>query len=127
MLSCLITIRLRSLVFLQFHLIFKAVFPSRPKKNYTDRPSILELLEKETTPRTLWQSVAIVCWKLFAYLPALCKSFFFSSGRVAARFHGSLGSLIVAGQPTPLTSASVPPPEIAGVPYDQGLLTIGFP
>ena len=22
---------------------------------------------------------------------------------------------------------NVPPPEIAGVPYDQGLLTIGFP
>ena len=35
--------------------------------------------------------------------------------------------MIMAGQPGPPPNATYLPPEIAGVPYDQGLLRIDFP
>ena len=38
---------------------------------------------------------------------------------------GNAGAFIMANQPTPL--ATLPSPEIAGVPYDQGWLRIAFP
>ena len=62
-----------------------------PKKN-TDPACLNFFLKNFFTPRTLWQNVGIVCWKVFACLPALCRSFFFSSGRVAAGSPQFLGS-----------------------------------
>ena len=36
-------------------------------------------------------------------------------------------AIINQPNPSPLTPRTPPPTEIAGVPYDQGLLIIGFP
>ena len=86
-----------------FILFVKAVFPP-PKKTPTQHASTF-FLKNFFTPRTLWQNVGIVCWKVFACLPALCRSFFFSSGRVAAgspQFLGSHNRRVVVNKPAML-------------------------
>lgn len=81
----------------------KLYFP--PKKTPTQHASTF-FLKNFFTPRTLWQNVDIVCWKVFACLPALCRSFFFSSGRVGAgsrQFLGSHNRRVVVNKPAMLT------------------------